>query len=627
MVGIGAAVLFVRFYKLTSLSVWPNYDDGLWGFFALNFIHHWDWSPFYQDNTYPSLYGWGLGFLFKFFGTSLFTLWFYPAFLSALVVPISFLAARQFFSRSLSWVLTLLFAFSFWPMFVGRFGNQQILTLLAECFLLYLLGKFLNATPGKNRTQATLGLGLTVGLGFYIYISWIAVAFMTSLSVLWKTGTNTGKRDFKSLGLFVLSASLVLIPLFQDGFIARLIRQIHDIGAFSEGFHFGKQLYLALSLIASFFWGVPEGLYSYQPVWGGLLNPLLGSFFFIGILEVAKGWRLGLYQWIGAGLLFFLIPAALTHDLEPFRALPIIPLLITVSALGLARLMGEISWIKPSYFLLCAIFIIGALDFYHLTVKYHRIWNLEATWKGYAKPMERYRAYQILDKIYQEKGPGLIYSDFVPGLCDQTLSVADYAFNASENSDLAFGDARWVAVLANVNYKPFLNRRFPDGVAYSLSNGLTTTDGGEMLWVMSLSPDKLGSICQWQKASDSFCCFPGRYTQILRDNLNRAYPAFQGDPFLESCFFEKLADLDYKDSDFKNFQKPIEDLNQALQHGYPSAHLFQKLGFFYLLSSNPDLAKICFEKALKAPLDLTQSRQWIQSYPALQPPGGEVKLK
>src|SRR6185295_17558115 len=133
--------------------------------------HHWDWSLFYQDNSYPSTYLWGLGLLFKLFQPSLFLVWFFPALLSALVVPMGYAAARTCFSKSLSLLITLLLAFSFWPMFVGRFGNQQIMTLLFECLWLFLLGKFVQNLKKPYSIKYSAFLGLAAGLGFYIYIS------------------------------------------------------------------------------------------------------------------------------------------------------------------------------------------------------------------------------------------------------------------------------------------------------------------------------------------------------------------------------------------------------------------------------------------------------------------------
>jgi hypothetical protein len=616
---LGAAAIFVRFYKLTTLSLWLNYDDGLWGFFALNFIHHWDWSPFYQDNSYPSLYAWGLAFLFKCFGPSIFMVWFYPALISLLAVPAGYLAARRYFSRSIAFVAGALMALDFWPIFLGRFGNQQVLTLLAECLTFWVLGGFVKASSDSGRKRAALYLGLATGLGFYIYISWVMIAVMAGLPLLVHGCRGNFERK-KPFLIFLLASGLAMTPLLSGGLLQNNWRIVHDIGAGGGNPGPAHPFCVALSYIAAFFWGVSKQVYSYQPVWGGLLDPLMGSAFLIGLLEWLRDWRQGVSLWILTGLVAFFIPGILTHDLEPFRDMPLIPLFMVSCALGFSILLQKLSPIHKVGILVLLTLAIGGLDFYHLAGKYHHIWDLESTWRGYAKPIERYRAYQVLDKIRREKGPGLVYSNFTPGLCDQTLSVADHAFNAAENPDLPFKEAQWAAVLANSNYQPFLSRRFPDGKAYALSTGLDVTDGGQMLWVMPVTPEKTGVLSKWQAASQSFCCFPGRYYGILRENLAASYASYQGDPFLESCYWEKLADYDYKNSGFKETQKAIEDLTQGVLRGYPSAHLYQKLGVFYIMQSNLPEARENFKKAISAPLDLTQSRQLLDSLKNTSPP-------
>ena len=613
---LGAAALYVRFYKLTTLSVWPNYDDGLWGFLAIDFYHTWDWSLFYQDNSYPSAYLWGLGLLFKLFQPSLFLLWFYPACLSTLVVPLGFLAARRYFSKSFSFVFTLLLALSFWPMFVGRFGNQQILTLLFECLWLWLLARLVKRPWSSRLWREPVLVGLVTALGFYIYISWVAVAFFSCLTVLavwWRSPS----RNLRPVFVFLTAFFFSLTPLLEAGLLKNYMRIIRDIGSIYNPVPFTSRMDTAVAYLSSIFWGASKDHYSYQPVWGGLLNPLLGALFLLGIGAVFKAWRKPFSQWLLLGLFLFFAPGVLTHDVEPFRMLPIIPFLLVVCVIGLYRLLWNFSFNKNVMLIFIFAVSFAGLDFYHLGVRYHHLWDLESVWKGYAKPMEFYRAYGILDKTQKEKGPGLIYSEFKPGLCDQTLMVADHSFNAAQNPDLSFASAQWAAVLVNVNYQPFLKRRFPKGKAFFLSAGLTVSDGGEMLWVMPVTGQNRKTLSDWQEASRSFCCFPGRYTLILRKNLEKAYPLYHQDPFLESCFWEKMTDLDFKISYFKDAQKPIEDLEKGLKMSYGAAQLYYRLAVFHLMRSEIPQAKEALRKAITAPLDMTQSRQLLQSLSSL----------
>jgi hypothetical protein len=522
---LGIATVFVRFYMLTTLSVWPNFDEGLWGFLAIDFYHHLDWSLFYQDNLYPSVYFWGLGLLFKFFKPSLFFLWFYPALLSLLVVPVGFWAARQFFSKSFSIFITLFLAFSFWPLYVGRYADQMILSLLLECLLFLAWGRFLKVSshPSRIPVVETIVLGVMSVLGLYVYISGVTI---TLLSVLTMLALDRKKNTHRwiSLALFWGSAFLALFPLLRSGLIQNYGKMINNLGSLSSGMAITNWILNIPGYVSVLFWGTPRGIYSYQPVWGGFLDPILGSLFFLGLVEILSSWKKPFSIWLLAGSFLFFVPGIMTHDLEPFRNLPLLPLLGVFCAHGFLSLFRGFSSRKCLLGLGLLTLTFGSLDFYHLTYQYHHLWDSDSAWKGYAKSRERFHAFQILEGISCDQGPGLIYTDFSPGLCDQTLSVADHAFNAAQNPDLSLTHPRWVAVMVNANYKPFLARRFPDGRAYYLSTGLHSPDGGQMLWIMPVTPDKEQVLSGWQNASISFCCFPGRYVPVLRDNLMKVYP-------------------------------------------------------------------------------------------------------
>jgi tetratricopeptide (TPR) repeat protein len=611
---LGAAAVFVRFYKLTTLSVWPHFDEGFWGYSAIHFYRDWGWHLFYNNNPIPPAYLWELGLFFKWFKPSLFTLWLLPALFSLLTLPLGYLAARQFFTRSFAVLLFLLLAFSFGPLFLARFCSQLNFLILLECLFFLLLGWFLKAPDSRSLNLRAVVLGLAAGAGFYIYISWVMVAVMFSLAVLaflWKSRRPNVVPAF----LFGGTALLVLLPLLWAGLWNSLLRFEKILSVFHHTSDPLEQLSVSLSYIGVIFWGMDPEVYTYQPIWGGFLNPLLDALFFIGFLEIWRNRRHSLFRWVVLALGIWMLPAMLTHTREPFRIISVLPLLLVVCAWGWQRLLEEL----PSRKAWMAVALLGlafaGLDFYHLAVKYHQIWSRESAWRGYAKSIERYRAHFLLDQMAKEKGTGLVFADFFPGLADQTLMITDDGYNAVLNPTLPFDSATWAAVLSNVNEEPFLKNRFPQGKAVWLSSGLTCPDGGLILWTMPVNPENRESLRGWKKASDAFQAAPGVSEEDLLRGLLSAYPAYQGDPFLESCFLEKEADLVYRISGFKDYQKPIELLNRAIQRGYPSAHLYLKLGSFYMMSGDSPAARRAFEKALKAPLDRTQARQYLTLMP------------
>ncbi|HEY5038556.1 MAG TPA: hypothetical protein VIJ93_05735 [bacterium] len=604
--GVGA--LFVRFYHLTTLSAWPHYDEGLWGFFALKVFQGWGWHFFYAGNPYPSAYIWILGLWFHWLKPSLLTLWLLPALFSILTIGTGYLAARNFFSKSISFVFAFLLAFTFWPLFLARYNSQQEPMLLWECFLLYLLGFFFRTGTKDNRKGVAVLLGLTTGIGFYFYISWAAIAFVTGLTLLARKDPK-GSR-FSPFWVFIFSAFTVVVPLLFNGLIQGYIHYFRTIGAFSNNMSVSDQIEVSLSYLGVLFWGMNGHYHTYQPLFGGFLNPILDALFLLGIIEMVQRRSIPLYRWLIIAFFVLILPPMLTQAREPFRLIPLMPVLFIVCSLGWQRLSSPLPASKTAWLALLLALPIASLDFYHLAGPYHQLWSLNENWRGYAKSIINCRAYPILEALSRSQGPGLIYSNFKPGLCDQTLSVVDNSFNAAENPTLSFQSAQWAAVLANINYKPFLERRFPHGEAHVITDTVGP-DGVYMLWTMPLTPESRKTLENWQAAAQGFCCMPGRADKNVLKDLEGAYSLFQTDPFLKSCYWEKMADLLLRVGRFKDFTGPVEALRKASAEGYPAAHLFFRQGTFSLIDHKPREAQEAFQKAMGAPLNQTSASEYL----------------
>jgi hypothetical protein len=604
-----AAALFVRFWKLTTLSVWPHYDEGLWGFFALKVFQGWGWHLFYAGNPYPSAYIWILGIWFHWFTPSLFTFWLLPVLFSILIIGMGYLAARQFFSKSLSFLFAFLLAFNFWLLYMARFSSQQEPMLLWECLLFFLIGKYFQAETTSERQILVLLLGLISGTGFYFYISWAAVALIAGLTVAMR---EYKKKSFffPEFCIFIFSTAVMVLPLLFNGLVQGYEHYFQTIGAFSSSLSPEEQLKMSFSYLGALFWGLSGEYHTFQPIWGGFLNPVLDALFLLGFLEILRYRSVPLYQWLLSSFFLLIIPAMLTQSCQPFRMVPVIPILFAFCILGWQRLSIPSQPLRTNFLVFALAFSIAGLDFYHIAVPYHQLWNLSSNWRGYAKSIVRCRAYFILKNLSQKEGPGLIYSNFTPGLCDQSLSVLDNSFNAAENPEISFQSAKWAAVLTNVNYKPFLSKRFPNGTAYFIDN-LPSPDGGYMLWIIPVDHYSKKTMAAWQNANNGFCCMPGRAdTDILKD-LQQAYPLFQTDPFLRACYWEKISDLLLRIGHFQNFASPEATLEKACKDGYPSAHLYYRLGTLYKIERDEIKSKKAFLKATHAPINLTNANQFL----------------
>jgi 4-amino-4-deoxy-L-arabinose transferase-like glycosyltransferase len=640
---LGAAAVFIRFYKLTSLSVWPLYDEGMYGYYASGLTRQWNWQMFYGSSQAPPLYIWMEAGLFKLFGVSLSTLWLLPALVSSLLFPAAYWAARGFFSRSLSVLAAVLFGLSFWPAYVGRFSLMTGLVLLAECLALGALARLLTETRPASRPVRALLLGGLVGLGFYTYLHWPALAALLVLGIFvlfWWEWRKNPSVAFKVLFGFSLSAFLVLLPLlmgFSREVAGQLSSYLNHLSA-AKAASGWNQFQVSASYVASLFWGMDLSYHTYQPVWGGYLNPVLGAFFFLGLAEALRRLKEPFFLWLLAALALFVLPGALTSERATSRMILVFPVLALMVVLGFRRLLAAQPKRVPLWIALGVLSL--GLDAFHLAYAYPRVWENLDHWKGYEKSYARYQAYLHLKAAAEKDGPGLIFADFVPGLADQTLTVASYGFNAAQNPKLDPGQAHWAAVLANVNYQPFLKRRFSDGTAYALSKDSVEPDGGWMLWVFPVTPARLSVLRQWQAAShilepfveESLCDISGRSHGEMDQALDRAYPAFRGDPFLESCFWEKQADLflrhamlskDFPSSSSAEIAQSAQCLSQAVQKGYPAAHLYRQLGVDELLLLNDKQARLDLGKALRAPLNFTDAAQFLKiAGPPISPKGG-----
>ncbi len=619
---IGILALVVRFSQLTTLSVWPHYDEGVYGYYALQLNEKWDWRLFYGDSRVPPLYIWLLSLIFRVFGTSLFSLWLLPALVSILVVPTAYWAATRFFSKSFSFLFALLMAFSFWPWLLGRFSFMTGLVLLAECLAFYFLGNFLHPSSPSTQKKWALALGFLLGFGFLIHIHWMIIAGVLAATLLYGL-KSSGKVSQQAFFFWAFPFFLLFLPFFYLCATQGYGSYLRHLAIFHQSSSWIQQAAVSISYPCALFWGMDTHFHTYQPLWGGFLNPVLGSLFFLGFLETWKNRQLALNRWLLWAFFIFLLPGLLTSDRETFRMVPVIPVMLVITALGWQKLCASFPNRKGMVLSLFLFLPAMGLDSYHLFGVYHHLWDTSDIWRGYTKSVERFRAYELLKQIASEKGPGLLFDDFIPGLPDQTLTVAAHDFNAAENPDLSFEKAQWAAVLTNVNYQPFLAKRFPDGRYAWLSKDLSSSDGGLMLWVIPLDSSRIKELKNWQEASlalhpfidETISYFPDRTYQESLKTLFDAKPAFNSDSFLRSCFWEKAADIYFKESVLtpgSSDRQAVQALEKATQEGYPAAHLYEHLGIFDAMAGNKKEAEEAFQKALKAPFNHTDAETFLQ---------------
>ncbi len=293
---IALVAIMIRFYKLTTLSLWPHFDEAYINYYGFQLSRHWDDRLLYGSGQSTPLFMWLLAGFYKLIPPSLFSLWLFPALISMLTIPMAYVACRRFFSKSFSFLFLCLIALSFWGFYVGRFSFQYVLVLFWEFLVFYLWGGFKDKFPSKNHRELLL-LAITMGLGFYVHLPAWSVFFLLWSSVIFIASTRKD-HPFKIWSFLILyggTIALVVSPLLWTAYRQGYGNYIRDLWAFSSRTPVPQQSNLIVNYFSCLFWG-PNEFNAYGPFWGGFLNPILDSLFLLGILEILGNFKDWVYR-------------------------------------------------------------------------------------------------------------------------------------------------------------------------------------------------------------------------------------------------------------------------------------------------------------------------------------------
>ncbi len=618
MVGLYSAV-FLRFYRLESLFCWPNLDEGWIGTIALELSRHWSWKFFYTFGEAPPLTIWSVALLFKLGFPPAFSLWLPSALVSLLTLVTGYWAARQWFSRSFSMVGAGLLAFSYWPLLLGRLCHQGIWLPGWVCLCLGAWGGFNRAGGKSTKRNWAISMGIAMGLGSFIFTPWPVVAFVFLASIFWAWVIRPGKNLLYFL-LALGSMGITLVPftlaVFREGYGTHIL----SLSLWGGWYHSSKLLPNTLDYLTMLLGGVGDPEPAYTPVSGGFLNPFLGSFFFLGTMELFRFRQNLAVKWMAVAFFIFLLPGALSLNVETFRVAQVLPLVLFICATGIQSALETVPSQRQWMFLAAFFLISGTLDFHLLASPYE---NPDQHPENFGRPvrsLERYRAYQMLDEVQKTRGPGFVLSDFDnDSFNDPTLSLMTYPFNAARNASLSQELAaqkqspKWLAVFVNAHYEPFLKKRFPEGEWLMVSKGLSLPDGGDMLGILPMTTQNAQTLYAWYGVHSVFQAADRR--RFLQNNesfspviqmLETASPSLKGDPFLESVYWDKRAAYEYVALDYG---QQLYSYQMAIQGGYPTAEFYYKLGELLRVKGHLAEAQEAYWKATRAPLDLTPSAQ------------------
>jgi hypothetical protein len=602
-----ALAVFLRLFKLDSLSSWPTVDEGVYAYFSTALARHWDWRLLISTSQVPAVYCWGHALLFKLFSPSLFTLWLYPAIWSLACLPLALWAGRKAFSPSTSFFVLFFMASGFWPLYLGRLSIHGGFFLAAE-FLLFGSLAFYLESPEKKRTPRLAALTLITGLGFYTYLAWPLVAAWIGLVLLFQPLRNQ-KEKSKNILIFGLGNMAALLPLVLT-YHREYRGYFHHVWVGPHWGLFIQNLPLAFSYFRNLFWGLPASALSMGPVWGGLFNPVVTALFCVGAaVPLRTRTRVG-FLWACALVLFFQ-PALLTSNLEMTRLTPLIPVIFTTAAFGLQFLGAQASRFRRPLLLGLILLASLAFDLFHFIGVYPDHWRKHPDYYGAQKSPEYARAYTWLETQQKKQGPGLILLHFVPDPYDQTLAAAVAGFNVAWDPDLT-SNPTWAALLANIHSGPALSARFPEGRWVWLSQGLNRPDGGLLLGLIPLTSANRETIKKWTLADQALDPLIDQVLErgvdmdqtAMLQTLQGAYPGFQGDPFLEPVFWRLSA---IHEAASGRYAGAVADETKALQKAPSQADLLNERGCLRIKTGDLLGAKKDFKLAIQCRPDYTNA--------------------
>ncbi len=557
--------LLIQAVNMTWLRHFPHLDTTFVTYFSVNLSQHWVWKFLVGTSQTPALFNWILSFFFRFLEPSFFSMY-----LFFFLVAVATIALAYYFARALQWKPYITFCFfglscGYWVLYTDQYGVEMTFKLFLEIALFGLLLLLAQKPSGPHPPGLFIAVGALTGLGFITDIAWPSIALFITLLFFYLS---------RKLGRKVIGAFLAALSGFLVLFLLLIFREhygehIHRLWALASPSNASNLGFNILTYLSALFWkSYPN---SFGGFWGGMLNPVYSSFFFLGLLECCtkknKVWITGLLLGFGIGL----GPGMVSYQLDLFRMLHIYPLLLFVAGIGFQSFLAQ-SKTDLRKILALSIFSFSlALDLHHLQVQ-----------KDAMKSPQIIQAVDQLDETHRQKGVGAILVELRQNFWDRSLPLATYPYNAEANPRWSWQDANWLAFLVTDDYQPYLSPRFPDLQWVDLGPNVLRPDVHWTLGILPINRKNFPALLPWLE-------FDRRLQQITiqvmdaepfisqKDIINElltAEPSAWKDPFLATCFYEKIL-----------LSLPPDDLSEAhslaskaLRYGYPLA-FFKKLAF------------------------------------------------
>lgn len=350
-----AAAFAMRFYRLGEWPPGPYRDEAYNGLDALGVLHGEHTLFFPANNGREPAYIYLVALSLALFGPSTFALRLPAALIGALATVPAWLLGRAWFGRVAGMFAACLWAFTLWPVHLGRIGLRagSLAPLLALAFWL--------GTRAYRERRAALWFiaGVVYGLSFYTYLAARFTPLLLGLFAVYLIATGRRARlwDGGRVLRFGLGAALAVAPLalVLAGDPLLIFGRAGQVSILSPDVSGGDPLGMLLGntgrALGMYLWrgdailrhnallAYDAVLKSDNPAGRPVFDLLMAGPFLAGLLWCLRHWRRPAAAFLLLWQLVMLGPTILAEDAPHFlRAAGVLPGAVFFPAIGLALL-------------------------------------------------------------------------------------------------------------------------------------------------------------------------------------------------------------------------------------------------------------------------------------------------
>ncbi|HTA76222.1 MAG TPA: hypothetical protein VK791_03605 [bacterium] len=604
--------LVTRCAKLGTPARWLGQDDALMALYTLPWLQAWHWKAFVTLGQDASTLSHFCFVVFKLTHSIFLSYQLPPIIISGLTVWLGFITSREYFSKSISFLILFLFVLSDWPMEISWPLLPGIVMPLWVCLFFYVLARFQKTRETTAQKWLVLCVGCVLGLGPYTFFAW-PMFFLWGIVLALRVMVRKTGRTLFYFGLMTLGIGLGMAPflagVIQENYGGYLL-SILEIG---KDFGWVKRLSMAAEYFSVLVWG-GEG--SWAPVRGGFLNLFLASAFFIGWIELIRCRRLFPLIYLTAALVLLLVPGILSHDIETHRILLLLPGVLAVTAIGIQALFLKVPMTSRVLWL---VLFLGVSAFVDLSRA-----NMPLNWKETPANTqnERLFSYGILKTMADQKGPGLLFNEMIPNTKDYSLTYCTYGFNAALNPELSPEKAQWTAIFTVNHYVPWLRKRFPELECVNLPTSDKNVSSSHVLVWMPITNVSRPAFLKWVEFQrfqfrNDFEVIDTPSGYPLKKSLEHFldyYSSVSNDPFLQSCYFERMSFLYSSEKSFfpqdnwTSWERFSPVFYASFDHGYQNIFLCEWFAKILRGEGKISESRRIFKEALK----MSPGNQWLE---------------